>query len=142
MTVVCHVDDIQVSHKSKNIVTVMTKWLKKTHERLFEDRSGNMKISRGNIHEYLVMKLYFRTSRSQDYCDTIYWRDGENFSKHDDTVKTSATPASYHLFKAIKYEIVLEETQAIIYHNLVAKALFATNISRPEIHTAVAFIIM
>ena len=37
MTVVWHFDDIKVSHDSKNIVTIMEKWLKKTYERLSED---------------------------------------------------------------------------------------------------------
>ena len=31
----------------------MSKWLKKTHKRLFEYVSGKMEISRGKIYEYL-----------------------------------------------------------------------------------------
>ena len=37
----------------------MAKWLNKTYERLFEDGSGKMKISRGKIHDYLCMTLDF-----------------------------------------------------------------------------------
>ena len=59
MTVVKTIDDIQVSHDRHNIVIRMDKWLKKTYERFFENGSGKMNISRGNIYEYLVMNLYF-----------------------------------------------------------------------------------
>ena len=50
LTVVWHVDDIKVSHGSNNIVTRIPKCLKKTHERLSEDESGKVNISRGKIH--------------------------------------------------------------------------------------------
>ena len=36
----------------------MLKWLK-NYERTFEDGSGNTKISKGKIHEYLGMTLAF-----------------------------------------------------------------------------------
>ena len=59
MTVVWHADDIKVIHKSKKIFTRMSKWRKKTYDRIFEDGSGKMKVSRVNIHEYLGMILDF-----------------------------------------------------------------------------------
>ena len=59
MTMVWYVDDLKVIHESNNIFTKMEKWLNKTYETLFEDGSGNMNISRGNIHEYLGMNLDF-----------------------------------------------------------------------------------
>ena len=59
MTVACHVDDIKVSHDSKKIFTIISKWLKNTYERIFEDGSGKKKISRSKIHEYLSMTLNF-----------------------------------------------------------------------------------
>ena len=46
------------------------------------------------------------------------------FTKHNETVKTSATPESDHLFNTIEDEIVVEENQAKIYHNFVDKDLF------------------
>ena len=59
MTVAWHVDYLKVSQKSKNIFNRMEKWPKKNYERLFEYGSENMKISRGNIHEYLGTILNF-----------------------------------------------------------------------------------
>ena len=49
---VWHVDGLKVSQKSIKLFTIMEKWLKKHYRRLFEGGSGNMKISRDNIHEY------------------------------------------------------------------------------------------
>ena len=37
----------------------MADWLKSTNERLFDDGSGELKICRGKIHEYLGMTLDF-----------------------------------------------------------------------------------
>ena len=64
------------------------------------------------------------------------------FTKHNETMKTSLTAASHHLFKIREGAIVLEVTQANIYHNFVSKSLFDINIERLDIHTAVAFIKM
>ena len=64
MTVVWHVDDLKGIHKSNNIFTKVETWLNKTYKRLFEDGSGNTNISRGNIHEYLGMKLDFQNQEN------------------------------------------------------------------------------
>ena len=58
-TVVWHVNDIKVRHDTKNIFTSMTKWLKKTYERLFEYISGSIEISIVNTHNYLGTTLDF-----------------------------------------------------------------------------------
>jgi hypothetical protein len=59
LTVVWHVDDLKVSHRKPSFLTRMTEWLKSTYERLFDDGSGGMTISRGKIHDYLGMTLNF-----------------------------------------------------------------------------------
>ena len=59
LTVVWHVDDLKVSHVDAGVVTQMSVWLQKTHERLFDDGSGAMKLKRGKIHEYLGIQLDF-----------------------------------------------------------------------------------
>ena len=58
-TMVWHVDNLKVSHESNKIFTKLEKWLNKTYERLYEDGSGNMNISRGNIYENLGTNLDF-----------------------------------------------------------------------------------
>lgn len=57
LTIVWHVDDLKVSHKSSAVVTRMANWLKQTYKRLFDDGSGSLKCIRGDVHEYLGMTL-------------------------------------------------------------------------------------
>ena len=52
LTIVWHVDDLKVSHLLAKVVTRMARWLKKTYEQIFEDGSGQMKVSRGKIHSW------------------------------------------------------------------------------------------
>ena len=59
------------------------------------------------------------------------------FTKHNETVKTSATPESDHLFKNREDDFFLEDKQANIYLSFVYKALFSTNRASLDMHTAV-----
>jgi hypothetical protein len=59
LTVVWHVDHLKVSHQKTSVVTKMANWLKSTYERLFDDGSGAMSITRGKTHDYLGMNLAF-----------------------------------------------------------------------------------
>ena len=54
LTVVWHVDDLKVSHVSTAILTNMADWLHSTYQSLFEDRYGEMQISRRKIQEYYL----------------------------------------------------------------------------------------
>ena len=58
LTVVWHIYDLKVSHVDAGVVTRMSVWLQKTHERLFDDGSGAMKLKQGKIHEYLGMHAW------------------------------------------------------------------------------------
>ena len=57
ITLVWHVDDIKAIHVEAKVVTRISKWLRETYECLFNDDSGNMKLCRGEVHDYLVMNL-------------------------------------------------------------------------------------
>ena len=88
-----------------------------------------MKISRGNIHGYLGTTLDFSEPRGFNISNILYIEETATYlSKHNDTIKTYATPASQHSFKT------REDT---IYHNFIARALFYNKIERPEIQTSV-----
>ena len=49
----------------------------------------------------------------------------KDFYKHNETMNISSTPESYHLFKTREDSIILEETQAKIYHNFLPSHFFA-----------------
>ena len=50
----------------------------------------------------------------------------KDFYKHNETMNISSTPESYHLFKTREDAIILEETQAKIYHNFFPRNFFPT----------------
>ena len=141
LTVVWHVDDLKISHKSPKTVSRMITWLKKTYERLFNDGSGSMKICRGKLHNYLGMALDFQVQgqvsvRMVSYVEEIV----SQFKTHDDNNKVSSTPAAEHIFRVDDESPKLPEEKSIIFHHFVAKCLFLTKRSRPDIAVAVAFL--
>jgi hypothetical protein len=86
LTVVWHVDDLKVSHVSSNVVTKMADWLKSTYERLFDDGSGEMKICRGKIHEYLGMTLDFTVDGKVKITMIPYVKEiVQQFKEHDNS---------------------------------------------------------
>ena len=73
--------------------------LNKTYEIIFEDGSGK-KIYRGKIHGYLGMTLDFSEPGEVKIAMIPYIEDIlKDLTKKYDTMKTSATPSSDHLFK-------------------------------------------
>jgi hypothetical protein len=101
LTVVWHVKDLKVSHKKPSVLARMAEWLK--YERLFDNRSGGMTISRGKIHNHLSMTLDFTIKGKVKITMTDYVEDMLLlFSKHNKSNTTVNTPAAEHLFKVNK----------------------------------------
>jgi hypothetical protein len=141
LTVVWHVDDLKVSHPKPSVLTRMTEWLKSTYERLFDDGSGRMTISRGKIYDYLGMTLDSTVAREVKITMIDYVEDMLLlFSDHDKSGSTAKTPAAEHLFRVNGASTSLTQEAATIFHNFVAKCLFLTKRARPDISTAVAFL--
>jgi hypothetical protein len=64
----------------------------------------------------------------------------EMFHQYDPTTSTASTPAAEHIFKVDDRSEKLPEKLSIVFHHFVAKCLFATKRSRPDIAVAVAFL--
>ena len=65
----------------------------------------------------------------------------KDFREYDPSPdKKANTPAAEFLFKVDKKLRLVDDSRAKVFHTFFAKALFATNISVPNIHTAVAFL--
>jgi hypothetical protein len=144
MTICFHVDDCKLSHRKTKVMDSMIEYLRQEYESIFEDGSGAMMVSRGNIHKYLGMTLD-STIRGQvkitmfDYVDEIQTAFGKAEPKGGGT-KTSAAPAS--LFKVDENCEKLKQDKAVEFHNLVAKTLYSTKRARPDTCTVIAFLIM
>jgi hypothetical protein len=63
MTICFHVDDCKLSHHSRRANDNMIDWLRQEYERIFEDGSGKMTVSRGRVHKYLGMTLDYTVCR-------------------------------------------------------------------------------
>ena len=64
----------------------------------------------------------------------------EDFKEIDPTNRTAATPASDHLFVMDEKAARLHAEQAKKFHTIVAKCLFLTKRTRPDIATAISFL--
>ena len=127
MTLCWHVDDMKVSHFETKRVDDMVKWLRMMYERLFEDGSGTMKVCRGKVHEYIGMTLDFNAPGKVKVTMLPYMKEiVDDFTKQSGDLKTAATPAAEHLFKIDEDAVKLSEEMGKVFHNFVAKCLFAT----------------
>jgi hypothetical protein len=120
----------------------MTGYLWQEYERIFEDGSGAMTVSRGKINKYLGMTFDYRIPGQVkitmlDYVDEIIAAFDKAEPKGVGT-RTSAAPDS--LFKFDEDCEKLAQAKAVEFHNLVAKTLYATKRARPDTCTAIAFL--
>ena len=91
MTVVFHVDDLKVSHKSDFEITRLANYLR--------DLCGKVKVSRGEKHNFLGMDLDFASVPGVMQVSTIPYLNGMFCEFPEELKGTAATPAAEHLFK-------------------------------------------
>jgi hypothetical protein len=142
MTICYHVDDCKLSHIDAKANDKMIEWLRQEYENIFEDGSGEMTVSRGKVHTYLGMKLDYTIPGQVSVTMFDYIKDIiDTFEKAEPKgtgTKTSAAPDN--LFKIDKDCEKLNTSKAVVFHNLVAKTLYATKRARPDTGTAIAFL--
>ena len=141
MALCWYVDDIKVSQSLTKEVDDMIKWICMMYECLIEDGSGTMKVCRGKIHQYIGMTLDFTQPGEVKVTMLPYMQEIiSEYTKYSNDSKTAVTPVADHLFKIDKDAMKLDKEMGKVFHNFVAKCLFATKKARPDIHTAVAFL--
>ena len=110
-------------------------------QKIFPAGSGKMAISRGKIHDYLGMKLYFSKEGQVIVMMIPYILEVfQVFNEVDLSGKVSKTPAADNLFCVNKDSHLLDDKYAALFHTTVAKTLFLTKRVRPDIAVAVAFL--
>jgi hypothetical protein len=57
MTTCFHVDDCKLSHRKRKVMDRTIEYPRQEYERIFEDGSGAMTVSRGKVHKYLGITL-------------------------------------------------------------------------------------
>ena len=134
MTVVWHVDDMKVSHARKDAVDSFIEWIKMKYGQI-----GEVKIKRGNEHTYLGMNLVFNENNGIKIDMKKYVQ--EMIEEYPDDLKgTSKTPANEKLFKVNDKSNKLSKDEAEVFHTMVAKGLFLSKRSRPDIQMTIAFL--
>jgi hypothetical protein len=142
MTICYHVDDCKLSHIDAKANNKMIEWLRQEYKSIFEDGSGEMTVSRGKVHTYVGMKLDYTIPGQVSVTIFDYIKDiidtFEKTERKGTGTKTSAEPDN--LFKIDKDCEKLNTSKAVVFHNLVAKTLYATKCARPDTGTAIAFL--
>jgi hypothetical protein len=133
-TITWHVDYIKMSHKDPKEVTKVIDWMKGIY-------GDNMHVSRGLVHDYLGMTIYYTTKGEVKVTMVDYIKEVlVDFPGVIDG--TAPMPASEHLFDVRPDEerTFLNKEQARVFHHDVAQLLFASARSRKDIQTDVSFL--
>jgi hypothetical protein len=134
-TIVWHVDDLKISHKSPDVVTNVID--------LLQDEFGEITpvtAVRGKVHDYLGMELDFRVKGKVSvnmcaYLEAMF----EELPQH--MRGRANTPAANHLFQTREDDsLMLSPEEADRFHHLTAKLMFLSQHGRPDIRTAVSYL--
>ena len=134
-TVLWHVDDLKLSHKSQAVLDDLIDQLNQKY-----GQETPVTVQKGKIHEYLGMTIDFSSPgkvqfRMDDYVDRILAEAPE------DMAGSAVTPAAAHLFRVNNTNSKrLDDDTAEVFHHLTAKLLYLCKRVRPDLMTAVAFL--
>ena len=139
LTVTFHVDDIKASHKKSTVIDGFIKWCR-MH---YEDAVKRIAPSRGKIHDYLGITLdYSLPGKVQlymiQYIESVLKEF--KFSEEVKSHKKVNTPAAAHLFQVNPEATPLSKEKKEEFHTTVAKLLFLTKRTRPDLQPAVPFL--
>ena len=129
-TIVWYVDDNKISHVDPSIVMQVIGKI--------EEHFGAMTVTRGSTHQFLGMTV--------EYCDgfaMITMREHIESAITESEVKVggrAVTPAKRDLFEIRDNSPILPEKQADRFHRTVAKLLYVSKWSRPDILLPVSFL--
>jgi hypothetical protein len=133
-TIVWHVDDLKISHVSKNAVTNVIRQLETEF-----GKEAPLTITRGKVHEYLGMTLNF-SQQGKVKITQVPYIQGMLDELPTDMDREAATAASPHLFEVNPAAKPLDKNNSTMFHHNVAKLLFLCKRARPGTQTSVAFL--
>ena len=133
-TIVWHVDDLKISHVDSAVVSDVLELLNSEF-----GKEAPLTVTRGKVHDYLGMTLDYSTPgkvkiRMEKYIQNILDELPDTFTG------TANTPATSDLFTVDPDSPALDEADSRFYHRLVAKLLFLSKRSRPDILTAQSYL--
>ena len=138
-TIRWHVDDVMGSHVSSKVNDNFISWLK----RMYENDIGEVKVTRGNVHDYLAIEFEFDKKNGKVCLRMLKYIKKliDEFPYQDElSKKHSSVPAAEHLFNTNPKGIKLGKVKREVFHSVVAQALFVCFRSRPDIMLTVMFL--
>ena len=135
LTVSWHVDDLKSSHMDTKVQDEFLQWIRDTYGSI-----GEVKVTRGKIHEYLGMKLDYSV-QGQVSIDMVDYVQSmvEGFPKEHLQGKV-ASPWNENLFKVHEKSPKLDTAMAELFHTVTAQGLFACKRARLNISLAIAYL--
>ena len=133
-TVVFHIDDLLMSHKSPLVVTDFISELTKEY-----GSRDDLTVLRGKVHEYLGMTVDFTVEGECTFTQYDYLKKLLKDLPNGLATKYRHTPAPDYLFKINNESSLLDRKRSEQYHNMVAKILWLSQRSRPDIQLATGF---
>jgi hypothetical protein len=134
ITIIFHIDDLMMSHKSPNIVTLYIRKLEKEYA-----RRDPLTVMRGKLHEYLGMTVDFRTKLQVSFTQYDYLKKLFNDLPKDMLGGLKHTAAPEYLFKTTDESCLLSDSKKDEFHNITAKTLWVSQRTRPDAQLAVGF---
>jgi hypothetical protein len=130
-TLVLHVDDLMVTAKTDREIDGIIQELQRNYEKL--------SIQRGDVINYIGMVFNFMEKRRCKITMEGYVEDLMQVC--NDIQGTARTPASDNLFKIDEKGEQLNKEKSEYFHSLTAKCLYLAKRARPDILTAVSFLV-
>jgi hypothetical protein len=130
-TICWYVDDLKISHVSKNVVEDMVTKI--------EERYGKMTVTRGTKHTYIGMDIEFMGNGEVQILMRDYILEAIEMFPEDCT-GTAATPARNHLFWVNPTGTRLSEERRALLHSITAKLLFVSKRARPDAQVPISFL--
>ena len=127
---VFHIDDLLMSHESPDVISMIINKLNDEY-----GSKDNLTVTRGPVHEYLGMTIDFCIKGECAYSQYDFLNKKLLISLLE-SLKVSCyhnTPAPEYLFKVDTGSPRLDKTRYEEYHTIVAKTLWASQRSHPDI---------
>ena len=132
-TIAFFVDDNKVSHFDSKVVDEVLNVMK--------EHFGELKISRGNEHDLLGMKITIDRENRNVIIDMREQLQEAIDAFGDELDDKVMTPANKNLFVTYDDESKqLDEARSEIFHSVTAKLLYIMKRGRPDIETAVSYL--
>jgi hypothetical protein len=134
-TVCWHIDDLKSSHEDPTVNDEFLKWIKEKYGKI-----GEVKVTRGKLHDYLGMTLDYKTKGEVSIDMTQYVQAMVDNFPEQLSGKEIVSPWNENLFKVKDSSPPLSKEMAEKFHTITAQGLFLCKRGRPDIALAIAYL--